>query len=74
MSCTQMFALGGNRTRDLLHSVRVFPPLRHIGRPNDEYDDDVLFFIHTYILLTLYPRRGNRGISNSSETPTSHQN
>jgi hypothetical protein len=31
-SCTQMFALCGNRTRDLLRSRRVFPQLRHIGR------------------------------------------
>jgi hypothetical protein len=30
--CTQMFALCGNRNRDLLRSRRVFPPLRHIGR------------------------------------------
>jgi hypothetical protein len=28
-SCTQIFALYGTRTRDLLHSRRVFPPLRH---------------------------------------------
>jgi hypothetical protein len=27
-----MFALCGNRTRDLLRSKRVFPPLRQIGR------------------------------------------
>jgi hypothetical protein len=27
-----MFALCGNRTRDLLRSRRVFQPLRHIGR------------------------------------------
>jgi hypothetical protein len=27
-----MFALSGKRTRDLLRSRRVFPPLRHIGR------------------------------------------
>jgi hypothetical protein len=27
-----MFALCGNRTRDLLRSRRVFPPLRQIGR------------------------------------------
>jgi hypothetical protein len=27
-----MFALCGNRTRDLLHSRRVFPSLPHIGR------------------------------------------
>jgi hypothetical protein len=27
-----MFALCGNRTRDLLRSWRVFPPLRQIGR------------------------------------------
>jgi hypothetical protein len=31
-SCTQMFPLCGNRTRDLLRSRRVFPPLRQIGR------------------------------------------
>jgi hypothetical protein len=31
-SCTQMFALCGNRSRDLLRSRRVFPPPRHIGR------------------------------------------
>jgi hypothetical protein len=29
---TQMFALCGNRTRNLLRSRRVFPPLRQIGR------------------------------------------
>jgi hypothetical protein len=29
---TQMFALCGNRTRDLLRSRRVFPPVRQIGR------------------------------------------
>jgi hypothetical protein len=27
-----MFALCGNRIRDVLRSRRVFPPLRHIGR------------------------------------------
>jgi hypothetical protein len=27
-----MFALCGNRTRDLLRKWRVFPPLRQIGR------------------------------------------
>jgi hypothetical protein len=32
-TCTQMFALCGNRTRDLLRSRRVFPPLHHIGHP-----------------------------------------
>jgi hypothetical protein len=32
MACTQMFALCGNRTRDLLRSRRLFPPLRHIAR------------------------------------------
>jgi hypothetical protein len=31
-SCTQMFALCGNRTRDILSTRRVFPPLRHMGR------------------------------------------
>jgi hypothetical protein len=31
-SCTQMFALCGNRTRDLLRSRRVFPSLRLISR------------------------------------------
>jgi hypothetical protein len=31
-SCTQMFALCGNRTRFLWRSRRVFTPLRHIGR------------------------------------------
>jgi hypothetical protein len=31
-SCTQMFALCRNRTRDLLRSRRVFPPIRQIGR------------------------------------------
>jgi hypothetical protein len=31
-SCTQMFALCGNWTRDLLRGRRVFPPLRQIGR------------------------------------------
>jgi hypothetical protein len=30
-SCTQMFALCGNQTRDLLRSRRVFPPLGHIS-------------------------------------------
>jgi hypothetical protein len=30
-SCTQMFALCGKGTRDLLRSRRVFPPLRQIG-------------------------------------------
>jgi hypothetical protein len=28
-----MFALCGNRTRDLFRSKSVFPPLRQIGRP-----------------------------------------
>jgi hypothetical protein len=27
-----MFALSGNRNRDLMRSRRVIPPLRHIGR------------------------------------------
>jgi hypothetical protein len=31
-SCTQMFALCENRTRDLWRSRRVFTPLHHIGR------------------------------------------
>jgi hypothetical protein len=31
-SCTQMFALCGNRTRNLLSTRQVFPPLRQIGR------------------------------------------
>jgi hypothetical protein len=30
-----MFALCGNRTRVLLRSRRVFPPLRHTGRQMD---------------------------------------
>jgi hypothetical protein len=34
------------------------------------------FFIHTHIPLTLYPRRGSRGISNilPNKTPTFYQN
>jgi hypothetical protein len=31
-------------------------------------------YIHTYIPLTLYPRRGSRGVRYSSETPTFYQN
>jgi hypothetical protein len=36
-SCTQMFALCGNRTCELLRSRRVFPPLRQIGRLNNSH-------------------------------------
>jgi hypothetical protein len=45
-----MFALCGNRTRDLLRIRRVFPPLREIGRHdrrNDDDDDDDEAYIGT---------------------------
>jgi hypothetical protein len=31
-------------------------------------------YIHTYIPLTLYPRRGSRGISDIAPRPTFYQN
>jgi hypothetical protein len=37
-------ALCENRTRDLLRSRRVFPPLRHIGRQNTQNT----YGLHTY--------------------------
>jgi hypothetical protein len=65
-SCTQMFALCGNRTCDLLRSRRVFPPLRHIGRPkilriyrkNSNYFKSVPLSFHSNLILS-------RGISTS---------
>jgi hypothetical protein len=41
-----MFALCGNRTRDLLRSRRVFPPLHHIGRQinNNNKLNNLCFF------------------------------
>jgi hypothetical protein len=34
----------------------------------------ISFYIHTYIPLTLYPRRGSRGISDIAPRPTFYQN
>jgi hypothetical protein len=45
-SCIQMFALCGNRTRDLLRGWLLFAPIRQIGRQICFY----LFIIHSQIL------------------------
>jgi hypothetical protein len=53
--CTQMFALCGNRTRNLLSSRRVFLPLRQIGHQIDGYpsDDRFLRSLLTFCVCTL---------------------
>jgi hypothetical protein len=49
-SCTQMFALCGNRTRELLRSRRVLRPLRQIGRQ----ENDDIFRLNIYYLNCIY--------------------
>jgi hypothetical protein len=60
MNESKMFALGGNRTRGPLRSMRVFPPLRQIGGQkvfrglpdsSASYSRYVIFFVHTYIYI-----------------------
>jgi hypothetical protein len=51
-----MFALCGNRTRDLLRSRRVFAPLRHIGRRIRMYQIGSHFFLHLHKATFFFPK------------------